>query len=242
MHIFYTPDISFTQTSYILSEEESKHCVRVLRLSTGDDVVLVDGVGGWYDAKIQDAHPKKAILQILNYRLQQRNGNYYLHIAIAPPKNIERFEWFLEKATELGVHEITPLLCERSERKEIRVDRLLKVITSAMKQSLRAYHPKLNSMTTLRSLLQTSFIGQTFIAHCADGERYFLNQLIELQSQYLILIGPEGDFSENELKEAFQIGCKPISLGFNRLRTETAGLEACMEVNLLNRITENSEK
>src|ERR1700748_1758769 len=144
MHLFYTPDINPTHPNYILSEEESKHGIRVLRLEAGDEVQLIDGKGGLYQASILDAHPKRTVLQINSVTQAFNKRNHYLHIAIAPTKNIERIEWFVEKATEIGIDEISLIICQRSERKEVKTDRLNKIITSAIKQSLKAYHPVLN--------------------------------------------------------------------------------------------------
>jgi len=235
MHLFYTPDIEPTHPQYFLSEEESKHAVRVLRLNVGDQVQLIDGKGGLYTAEIKDAHPKRTILQINEVVTGFNKRNHYLHIAIAPTKNIERLEWFLEKATEIGIDEISLIICQRSERKEAKVDRLNKIITSAIKQSLKAYHPILNEPEPLSKLLSRSFDGQKFIAHCEDGDKTNLKQDISLNGKYLILIGPEGDFSPKEIEDALQNDYKAITLGKSRLRTETAALEACFEVNFLNR-------
>jgi len=235
MHLFYTPDIEPTHPQYFLSEEESKHAVRVLRLNVGDQVQLIDGRGGLYTAEIKDAHPKRTILQITNVVTDFNKRNHYLHIAIAPTKNIERLEWFLEKATEIGIDEISLIICQRSERKEAKVDRLNKIITSAIKQSLKAYHPILNEPEPLSKLLSRNFDGQKFIAHCEEGDKTSLKQDISLNGKYLILIGPEGDFSPKEIEDALQNDYKAITLGKSRLRTETAALEACFEVNFLNR-------
>jgi len=235
MHLFYTPDIEPTHPQYFLSEEESKHAVRVLRLNVGDQVQLIDGRGGLYTAEIKNAHPKRTILQITNVVTDFNKRNHYLHIAIAPTKNIERLEWFLEKATEIGIDEISLIICQRSERKEAKVDRLNKIITSAIKQSLKAYHPILNEPEPLSKLLSRNFDGQKFIAHCEEGDKTSLKQDISLNGKYLILIGPEGDFSPKEIEDALQNDYKAITLGKSRLRTETAALEACFEVNFLNR-------
>lgn len=235
MQIFYTPDLDPQSAQYTLSEEESKHCIRVLRLQTGDAVQLVDGHGGFYTAHITDAHPKRTQLKITQSRQQYGQRNHYLHIAVAPTKNIERLEWFLEKATEIGIDEVSLLLCQRSERKEAKVDRLNKIITSAIKQSLKAYHPQLNDIQPFSKLVQAPFDGQKFIAHCLPEEKVSLTSQLERHGRSLILIGPEGDFSEKEIEEALQNGFKPITLGESRLRTETAALEACFEVNFLNR-------
>lgn len=235
MQLFYTPDIDPSLPQYFLSEEESKHAVRVLRLAVGDDVTLIDGIGGLYKAKIKDAHPKRTILQINSVTQNFNKRNHYLHIAIAPTKNLDRVEWFLEKATEIGIDEITLIICQRSERKEAKVERLDKIITSAIKQSIKAYHPILNAPVSLNQFLKQPFEGQTFIAHCDNGEKAELAQSITKQNRYLILIGPEGDFTPAEVDAALQNGYKAITLGESRLRTETAALEACFEINFLNR-------
>ena len=234
MHIFYTPDIN--SNTYLLSEEESKHCIKVLRLQKGSLLFLVDGKGGFYDAIIEDPQPKRTKIKIL--RIQQNYGlrNQKLHKAIAPTKNIERIEWFLEKATEIGIDEITPIICDRSERKEVKIERLNKVITSAVKQSIKAYHPLLNEPVRFSDFVIKSQNSQKFIAHCVDdSKKNSLKELIKLNSDYLVLIGPEGDFSPQEISLALDQGFLPISLGESRLRTETAALEACFEINFLNR-------
>lgn len=234
MHLFYTPDITDSPI-YYLSEEESKHCIRVLRLQLADKVQLIDGRGGLYEAEIIDAHPKKVALKLLSVQNEFAKRDHYLHIAVAPTKNIERLEWFLEKATEIGIDEITLISCQRSERKEAKTDRLNKIITSAIKQSLKAYHPMLNDVTPLQKLLTQPFTGQKFIAHCEPGDKLELSKSIEPHGRYLILIGPEGDFTPKEIEDALQNGFEPITLGNSRLRTETAALEACFEINFLNR-------
>ncbi|MFI5158188.1 MAG: 16S rRNA (uracil(1498)-N(3))-methyltransferase [Sphingobacteriales bacterium] len=236
MHLFYTPDIQPTHPQYFLSEEESKHAIRVLRLNVGDEVQLIDGRGGLYAAEIKDAHPKRTILQINSVITEFNKRNHYLHIAIAPTKNIERLEWFLEKATEIGIDEISLIICQRSERKEAKTDRLNKIVTSAIKQSLKAYHPILNEPKPLSTLLAREFNGQKFIAHCEVGEKLNLKQAIIPGGEYLILIGPEGDFTPKEIEDALSNGFKAITLGESRLRTETAALEACFEANFLNRL------
>ena len=235
MQLFYTPDIEPGHPQYFLSEEESKHCVRVLRLVVGDEVQLIDGRGGLYTAQIKDAHPKRTILQIINTVTGFGKRNHYLHIAVAPTKNIERLEWFLEKATEIGIDEISLIICQRSERKEVKTDRLNKIITAAIKQSLKAYHPVLNEPQPFNKFIKQQFEGQKFIAHCEDWEKSGLAHDFKKQDRYLILIGPEGDFAPTEIEEALQIGFKAITLSESRLRTETAALEACFEINFLNR-------
>jgi len=235
MQLFYTPDIDPSHPQYFLNEEESKHCVRVLRFETGSEVTLIDGKGVLYYATIKEAHPKRTILQINSVITSFNKRNHYLHIAIAPTKNIERLEWFLEKATEIGIDEISLIICQRSERKEVKVERLDKIITSAIKQSIKAYHPVLYSPVKYNQLLAKPFDGQKFIAHCEKRNKTSLEAELIKQGRYLILIGPEGDFTTDEIDTALQNGFKPITLGESRLRTETAGLEACFEVNFLNR-------
>ncbi len=233
MHLFYTPDIS--GKSYQLSEEESKHCIKVLRLGIKDKVYLVDGKGGFYEAEIIDEHPKRTILLILNHQENYAKRNHYLHIAIAPTKNIDRFEWFLEKATEIGIDEITPIICERSERKELKIERSEKIITSAIKQSKKAYHPILNPAIKLNDFFKQANADYKYIAHCIESQKQMLSANFIAYSKYLILIGPEGDFTEQEVNSSLFNDFKAISLGDTRLRTETAALAACFEINYLNR-------
>ncbi|QQL49695.1 16S rRNA (uracil(1498)-N(3))-methyltransferase [Mucilaginibacter ginkgonis] len=235
MQLFYTPDITPSQSHCQLSEEESKHAIRVLRMVAGDALQLIDGKGGFYEAVVQDPHPKRTLLQITAQQQEYQKRNHYLHIAIAPTKNIERTEWFLEKATEIGIDEITLIICQRSERKEANIERLNKIITSAIKQSVKAYHPVLNKALAFNQFVNTKFEGQKFIAHCEEGEKFNLRDVLQPRGKSLILIGPEGDFSPTEIDRALQNGYKAITLGTSRLRTETAALEACFEVNFLNR-------
>ena len=235
MHVFYTPDITDSPV-YVLSEEESRHCSKVLRLSTGDQVYLVDGRGGLYEAEISAESKRNVTLSIIKVTRNHQQRNYHIHIAIAPTKNIDRIEWFLEKATEMGIDEITPIIAERSERRIIKEERLEKVITSAVKQSLQAYHPKLNPAISFTQFLKQENDSQKMIAHCIDDQkRVFMKEVVQLNGRYLILIGPEGDFSPQEIQMALDAGFTPITLGNTRLRTETAGLAACFELNYINR-------
>lgn len=236
MQLFYTPDIDTASSAWALNEEESKHCVRVLRLQGGDLVQLIDGKGNFYSAEISDAHPKKTQLKILSVEHDPNPRNHYLHIAIAPTKNIERLEWFLEKATEIGIDEISLIICQRSERKDVKTDRLNKIITSAIKQSIKAWRPALNEPVALNKLLTAQFTGQKFIAHCEPGDKPDLKKELKPLGRYLVLVGPEGDFAPKEIEDAIKNGFKAITLGKSRLRTETAALEACFEVNFLNRV------
>ena len=232
MHIFYTPNIS--GKTYTLDETESKHCVRVLRLEKGDEITLVDGRGGFFTAEIADPNPKRCAVNVVKSELNFGLRNFQVQVAIAPTKNIERMEWFLEKATEIGIDRVTPLLCRYSERKEIKHDRLEKVMVSAMKQSLKAYLPHLDELTKFNDFIKQPFEGQKFIAHCEEQHRELLKNEVKPAGNYLILIGPEGDFSPEEIEMAIQAGFQPVSLGESRLRTETAGVVACHTFNLLN--------
>ena len=232
MHLFYTPDIS--KETYTLDEIESKHCIKVLRLNINDQIELIDGNGTFYEAKIIDPNPKKCKVEITKTIKEFGKRNHYLHIAIAPTKNIDRFEWFLEKATEIGIDEITPIVCDHSERKIIKPERLEKIIISAIKQSMKAFKPKLNPLIKYSDFIQLNFNGVKYIAHCEDAKKQALKLNYKAGRNVLMLIGPEGDFSPNEIKQAKQNNFHEISLGQSRLRTETAGVVACHTINLLN--------
>ncbi|HEX3384231.1 MAG TPA: 16S rRNA (uracil(1498)-N(3))-methyltransferase, partial [Mucilaginibacter sp.] len=211
-------------------------CVRVLRLQNGDEVDLIDGKGNFYKAEIVDAHPKRTLLKIVSVEPDPNKRNHYLHIAVAPTKNIERLEWFLEKATEIGIDEISLIICQRSERKDVKTDRLNKIITAAIKQSIKAWRPVLNESVPFDKFVLSEFDGQKFIAHCEPGNKFNLKDGIKPMGKYLVLIGPEGDFTPKEIGDAQKNGFKAITLGKSRLRTETAALEACFEINFLNRV------
>lgn len=235
MHIFYTPNIS--GSTYTLSEEESKHCVRVLRLKNGDRIQLVDGKGGWYNAEISDDQPKRCSVNILEYTQEESKRKWKLHIAIAPTKNMDRLEWFTEKSTETGIDEISLLECNKSERSIVKAERLEKVCIAAIKQSMTAFLPKLNEMSAFSEFIKNSAAskGQKFIAHC--HARTFLPHIKTIynkQENALVLIGPEGDFSKEEVELALANGFVEISLGSSRLRTETAAIYACVALNVLN--------
>lgn len=230
MQIFYAPDI--VSNTYTLPEEESKHCIRVLRLNTGDEITLIDGKGNLFTASISNPNPKRCEVIVTDVKTEFGKRNFHLHIAIAPTKNIERLEWFLEKATEIGIDEITPILCDRSERKVVNIDRLDKIIISAVKQSIKAYVPKLNEMISLKHFLNQNIEGQKFIAHCNSWELPPLKDNLQPNSKVTILIGPEGDFTPSEVEQCLKKGFQEISLGASRLRTETAGIVACHIANL----------
>jgi 16S rRNA (uracil1498-N3)-methyltransferase len=234
MHLFYDPSIA--GHSHFLDQQESAHCVRVLRLKENDIIYLTDGAGYLHKSKIISANPKKCELQIIETLKEYNKSPYYLHIAIAPTKNIDRFEWFLEKSTEIGINEITPIICDRSERRIIKHERLIKVISSAMKQSLKAYLPNLNEQINLRDFLKKADEGLNFVANCEEDSTNHLYKNCQPGGKTTILIGPEGDFSEEEISTALQMGYKNISLGNARLRTETAGIVACHTVSVFNQI------
>ena len=231
MALFYVPNLV---SGHVLPEEESQHAVKVLRLQVGAEITVVDGVGGYYKAKIINPHPKHCTFEITEIIPEYRKRDFHLHIAIAPTKNIERLEWFIEKATEIGIDDITPIICRFSERKIIKAERLEKIIVSAAKQSVKAYFPILHPLCSFDELMKTQQSSQKFIAHCYEEDKKLLQNEIHKSTDVLILIGPEGDFSKEEVLKAISVGFIPVSLGNSRLRTETAGVVACHTVNLRN--------
>lgn len=233
MHLFYTPNIN--SDLHCLDPEESKHCVKVLRLQEGDPVILIDGKGGYYECVISDPNQKRCQVEVVKKCLDYQKPTFNLHIAIAPTKNIDRLEWFLEKATEIGISEITPLLCRYSERKVVKPDRMERIVVAAMKQSQKAYLPKINDLTSVEDFLSQTTTGFKAIAHCYEFDKQTLKGSY-VGGDVVIMIGPEGDFSEAEVALAIQKGYKPVSLGESRLRTETAGVVACHTVNLYNQV------
>jgi 16S rRNA (uracil1498-N3)-methyltransferase len=232
MSLFYTPDI--VGLNHILTEEESMHCVRVLRFSEGHTVYLADGRGTLYTARIVAAHPKACKVEIISKEEHYKQHSYKLHLAIAPTKNMERFEWLLEKITEIGIDEITPLLCEHSERRILKHERTEKILVAAMKQSLKAQLPLLHEMTPVSDFVKKEFSGKKLVAHCASGEKVALHKALRGCRDALILIGPEGDFSTGEITAALQHGFEAVSLGDTRLRVETAGIVACCQMQTMN--------
>ena len=233
MQLFYNPDIDASSETYSFSKEESKHIIKVLRKKLGDILHITNGKGYLFEASITDANIKRCEIKITNSTLQPKR-NYSLHLAVAPTKMNDRYEWFLEKATEIGVDSITPIVCDHSERKVIKHERFEKIIQSAMKQSLQTYLPKLNELTPFKDFLKHSFEGQKFIAHCEETEKKSLKNLNISQQEITILIGPEGDFSSSEIESALTENFIPISLGATRLRTETAAIAACHSVAFMN--------
>lgn len=232
MHLFYAPDIN--GDSYQLAEDESKHATRVLRLEKGDEVILTDGKGNWMPSEIIDAHAKRCMIRVKEVIADYQTLPYQLHMAVAPTKNISRFEWFLEKATEIGMHKVTALRTEHSERKEVKLNRLEKVITAAMKQSLKAWHPALEGMIPFSDLIRSDFSGKKFIAWCEAKPEERMEKYLSKGENALILIGPEGGFSPAEIQAASDLGFQAISISQSRLRTETAALVACHSVAFIN--------
>jgi 16S rRNA (uracil1498-N3)-methyltransferase len=230
MHLFYIPDI--TSDTVTLPEEESKHALRVLRLKAGDQVLVVDGAGGYYQALIQDPQPKKCLLRITATQQQYGLRPYQVQVAVAPTKNLDRMEWFVEKATEIGIDDIFFLSCERSERKQMNLERLEKITVSAMKQSVKAYKPRLHDMQPYKNFVAACDPATTYIAHLEPHDRQSLSQ-VAVPEKCCILIGPEGDFSPKEIDLAYATGIKAVTLGNSRLRTETAALVACHTLHLL---------
>ena len=234
MNLFYTPDLD--PEFFSLSEEETRHITKVLRLTEGDHIFLTDGLGNMCEAVILNAREKKCLVQCGPIKHEYDKRPFYLHIAIAPTKNMDRLEWFLEKATEIGIDEITPLFCSHSERTHIKTDRLRKVVIAALKQSIKAYLPKVNEPVQFQKFISNSWKGSKFIAYCETGNEAELQKVYQKGSGALIMIGPEGDFSPAEVDQAIKQDFIPISLGKSRLRTEKAGVVACHTIDLLNRL------
>ena len=232
MQLFYAPELQGDH--YTLEEQESKHLIRVLRMKPGDTISLTDGSGNLYTAELINDDARSCTVRIIGVQAEYGKRNYNIHVAIAPTKNINRFEWFLEKSTEIGIDEITPMICQRSERKVVKPERLNKVITSAMKQSVKAYHPVLSEATTFKDLISRKHAGEKYIAYIEEGTHPSLKSLYTPGKDAIILIGPEGDFSPEEVLMATDMGFKTVSLGTSRLRTETAGVVGCHTLALVN--------
>ena len=228
MQLFYLEN---PKDEIILSAEESKHATKVLRKKEGDILNFTDGKGAFYKAEITIADSRKCRLKVVSTEKKEKQHNYHLHIAIAPTKNMDRFEWFLEKATEIGIDEITPIICSRSERKVIKTERCNRILLSAIKQSLKFYVPKLNEAISLNDFIKQDYKGTKYIAHCEDGEKKEL-KTVNKTEKTLILIGPEGDFTQKEIDLVLQNKFKEVSLGTSRLRTETAGIVAAHTINI----------
>jgi 16S rRNA (uracil1498-N3)-methyltransferase len=233
MQIFYAPDI--TGNSYTLDERESKHCIRVLRLRSGDPVKLIDGRGTLYEGLISEPDQKKCGITIINVIKDYEKRQYSIHIAISPLKNSDRLEWFIEKSVEIGIDEITPLICHNTEKQGINQERLNNIIISAMKQSLKSVKSDLHVSAHFKEFLSRNTGGIKMIAHCNESyPRQSISEVYKNKNKATILIGPEGDFTGKEIEEAIESGFIPVHLGRSRLRTETAGIAACHSIYFMN--------
>ena len=234
---FYVPNATEHNE---LPTDEAIHAIRVLRLKIGDDIFLIDGKGTFYEAVVTLANSKHCLYKITQTLVQNKTWKGHIHLAIAPTKDISRIEWLVEKATEIGFDEISFLSCQFSERKNLRIDRIERIVISAMKQSRKAWKPIVNNMLSFEDFIQKEVTGQKFICHCyneIEKTDFFSNiNNSGLFEEITVLIGPEGDFSINEVRQALQQQYKSTTLGNSRLRTETAGLAAVLMANLANRI------
>lgn len=233
MQLFYNSDIKQGAITFFFDKEESKHIIKVLRKKEGDKIFITNGLGFLFESEITLASEKKCEIKIVKETFIQPSS-FYSHLAIAPTKMNDRMEWFLEKATEIGIHEITPIICDHSERKVYKIDRAEKIIQSALKQSNQYYLPKINEAVTFSQFIKQDFEGQKFIAHCEETDKKLFKTELQKNTNVLILIGPEGDFSVKEIELAIQNKFIPVSLGNTRLRTETAALVACHTIALIN--------
>ena len=233
MQLFYNSEIKNGDSTFFFDKEESKHIVKVLRKKESDKIFITNGLGYLFESEIILASEKKCEVKIIKETFQQPD-TFYTHIAVAPTKMNDRLEWFLEKATEIGIHEITPIICDHSERKVYKIDRAEKIIQAAMKQSLHYYLPKINEPISLSHFVKSNIDGQKFIAHCEETDKKSFQKEIAKNEKVTILIGPEGDFSTKEINLAIANQFIPVTLGNTRLRTQTAALVACHTIALLN--------
>jgi 16S rRNA (uracil1498-N3)-methyltransferase len=233
MQLFYNPDINETTESFSFDKEESKHIIKVLRKKDTDILFVSNGFGYLFKTEITLASDNKCTVKILSFE-KKSPSKFHLHLAVAPTKMNDRYEWFLEKATEIGIHEITPIICDHSERKVINKERFEKIILSAMKQSNELFLPKLNEAISLKDFLKRDIDGLKLIAHCEETDKKTLKSVLKPSENITLLIGPEGDFSEKEIALAIENKFSPVSLGNTRLRTETAAIVACHSVAFFN--------
>lgn len=233
MQLFYNPELSAASPGFTFDKEESRHIVKVLRKKEGDKIFVTNGLGDLFETEIIQASENKCAVRITSVQSQPA-PTYRLHLAVAPTKMNERYEWFLEKATEIGIAEITPIICDHSERTQIKTDRYDKIIQSAMKQSLHYHKPVLNAPVKFRDFVNQQRAGLLCIAHCAEDQKQALKAVLQPQTDVTILIGPEGDFSEKEIQLARENAYLPVTLGDTRLRTETAAVVACHSVVFFN--------
>jgi len=233
MQLFYNPNITDNTKQFTFEREESKHIVKVLRKNIGDTLYITNGKGWLFAAEISVPNINKCTAQIISKELQPKR-EYNLHLAVAPTKMNDRYEWFLEKATEIGIDSITPIICDHSERKVIKPERFERILQSAMKQSLSCYLPKLNDAISFQDFINHDFESDLFIAHCEETGKKTLKQELKPNTDITVLIGPEGDFSVKEIAEALKNNFIPVTLGATRLRTETAAIVACHSVAFTN--------
>ncbi len=233
MALFYIPDITET---WELPEDEAAHCLRVLRLGVGDTLEATDGKGNFYKAVISAVQGKHCHIEATEVIPTPKGWQGHLHMAIAPTKNIDRIEWLIEKAVEIGIDEVTFINCRFSERKVVKTERIERIVISAMKQSLKPFKTVINEMTDFKKFVAAHKAEDCFIAHCYESEKLLLKSALTAGERTVIMIGPEGDFSPEEVEYAIDAGYKAVSLGNSRLRTETAGLVACHTFNLINEI------
>jgi 16S rRNA (uracil1498-N3)-methyltransferase len=236
MQLFYNPDIDETTESFSFDKEESRHIIKVLRKKDSDILHVTNGLGFLFETEITLASDNKCTVQVLSVK-KADEPKFRLHLAVAPTKMNDRFEWFLEKATEIGIQEITPVFCDRSERKTINPERFEKIILSAMKQSNETFLPKLNQAVSFKEFIKQKNEGLNLIAHCEETDKKSLKEILKPNENVIMLIGPEGDFSEKEIALALENNFQPVTLGNTRLRTETAAIVACHSVVFFNEIT-----
>ena len=229
MQLFYNPTIDETTESFSFDKEESKHIIKVLRKKDTDILFVTNGLGLLFKTEITLASDSKCTVKIVSIE-KTEPSKYYLHLAVAPTKMNDRYEWFLEKATEIGIHEITPIICDRSERKVINRERFEKILLTAMKQSNVLFLPKLNQAISFKEFIKNKKEGLQLIAHCEETDKKSLKSVLKTNENVTLLIGPEGDFSEKEIALALENNYSPVSLGNTRLRTETAAIVACHSV------------
>lgn len=233
MQLFYNPNIDEQTSSFSFDKEESKHIIKVLRKRDGDILFVTNGLGFLFECEITLASDNKCTVKINSFE-KKAAPKFHLHLAVAPTKMNDRYEWFLEKATEIGIQEITPIICDRSERKVINKERFDKIILSALKQSNEVYLPKLNEAVTFKEFLNKKNNGNLLIAHCEETDKKTLKSVLKANEDITLLIGPEGDFSVKEIALALENNFIPVSLGNTRLRTETAAIVACHSVVFFN--------
>ncbi|SCY12485.1 16S rRNA (uracil(1498)-N(3))-methyltransferase [Flavobacterium caeni] len=233
MQLFYNPNLSTESKSFVFDREESKHIVKVLRKKNGDNLFVTNGLGYLFKTEITLASDSKCTVAIVSFQRQEPLP-YQLHLAVTPTKMNDRYEWFLEKATEIGITAITPIICDHSERTQLKLDRMEKILQSAMKQSLHCYLPKLHEPVSFKEFVKQNRDGQLFIAHCEETDKKSLKSQLQTRTDVTILIGPEGDFSTKEIQTALENKFVPVSLGNTRLRTETAAVVACHSVAFTN--------